>query len=142
MTPTLFGRWQTRLLLLGTVGSVVTFLVIFLLNTDNTPWVILVYVIGIGFFWDILYNYLQGFRWDRDWSPVHQLLAGIVEGVFVWLLATFVGLPGVTPGADFTTIFVIHYTAVWITTFLASQGLLRIIFPRWRYRGGQWIGRS
>lgn len=24
-------------------------------------------------------------------------------------------------------------------TFLASQSLLRIVFPNWRYRGGQWL---
>ena len=31
----------------------------------------------------------------------------------------------------------IHYWAVWLATFLASQSIMRIIFPRWRFFGGR-----
>jgi len=36
-------------------------------------------------------------------------------------------------------VFIIQYGVIWFVTFLASQSLLRIIFPNWRYRGGQWL---
>ena len=148
MTPTLYGRWQTRLFLLGTVGLVVTF-IFGSLNDDKfmTPLVILGYVLVIGFLWDIFYNFLQTFRWDRDWPPAFQLGAGILEGIFIWALinSTFIwdltgleGLPGVS--RDLTLgLFITHYASVWVTTFAASQGPMRIFFPRWRFRGGQWL---
>lgn len=35
--------------------------------------------------------------------------------------------------------FLLHYSAVWLAVFIASQSLMRIIFVRWRFRGGQWL---
>ena len=147
MTPTLLGRWETRLLLLGTIGLVITLFFGRLYGDFTTTLAILGYVIALGFVWDVLYTLLQKFRWDRDWPPAFQLGAGIVEGALVWALigATALwaavgleGLPNVDPGLTFGQ-FLAHYSAVWVTTFLASQGLLRLIFPRWRFRGGQWL---
>lgn len=148
MTPTLWGRWQTRFLLLGTVGGLVTLIFGYIFANFVTPLLLLGYVLGVGFGWDILYNYLQMFRWDRDWPPPFQLAAGIGEGVFLWLLvkATFFwqilgwnSLPGLNPAQITVGMFVAHYATVWLTTFLASQGPLRVIFPRWRFRGGEWL---
>ncbi len=138
MTPTLWGRWQTRLLLLGTIGVLVTLGFGRLYDDYQTPLAVLGYVLVFGFVWDILYNWLQTFRWDHDWPPAFQLGAGIAEAVLVWAIIVLVGLPGVDPSLSFAQ-FIAHYAAVWVTTFLASQGLLRIIFPQWRYRGGQWL---
>ncbi len=138
MTPTLLGRWQTRLLLLATIGVLVTLGFGRLYDDYQTPLAVLGYVLVFGFAWDILYNWLQTFRWDHDWPPAFQLGAGIVEAVLVWTIIVLVGLPGVDPNLSFAQ-FIAHYAAVWVTTFLASQGLLRIIFPQWRYRGGQWL---
>jgi hypothetical protein len=138
MTPTLLGRWQTRLLLLATIGLLVTLIFGRIYGDFRTPLAVLAYVLLFGFVWDILYNFLQTFRWDHDWPPAFQLLAGIGEGLFLWVLLVWVGLPGANPPPTLGQ-FVAHYGTVWVTTFLASQGLLRIIFPRWRYQGGQWL---
>lgn len=143
MTPTLMGRWETRLLLLGTIGLAMTLIFGQILDDLMTPLAVLAYVLLIGFVWDILYGIVQNFRWDRDWPPLFQLVTGIVEGAFLWgviLLweAQFGGLPGVDAHLTFN-MFLTHYTLVWVTTFLATQGLLRIIFPRWRFHGGKWI---
>ncbi len=138
MTPTLQGRWQTRLLLLLTIGFAISLIFSFFLPSFFTPFILVMYVLILGFGWDILYNFLQTFRWDRDWPPAFQLAAGIFEALVIWLIFRLSGLPGVDPNLDIIT-FVAHYSAVWITTFLASQGLLRIIFPRWRFRGGEWL---
>jgi uncharacterized membrane-anchored protein len=138
------GRWQTRLLLLGTVGLFVTLIFARFTDYDDvTLLALLGYVLVIGLVWDIVYNYLQFFRWDQDWPPLFQLISGIVEALLIWLLIVVwksggSHLPGVVPELTFT-MFLAHYSAVWFTTFLSTQGLLRIIFPRWRYHGGMWM---
>lgn len=140
MTPTLFGRWQTRFFLLGTVGILTTFpfyLGIIFPNLGSTSFCILAYVALFGLVWDVLYIYLQRFRWDRDWPGFLQLLTGVGEGLFLACLLKTVSLPGV-PKADFSLFwFTIHYSLVWLAVYLTSQSLMRILFPRWRFRGGR-----
>ncbi|MDE5116507.1 MAG: hypothetical protein O4860_04405, partial [Trichodesmium sp. St2_bin2_1] len=72
MTPTLFGRWQTRLLLLATVGILIT-----IPFSEPIYFSVLAYIAILGLFWDVVYDFLQKFRWDRDWPGVYQLLAAI-----------------------------------------------------------------
>jgi hypothetical protein len=128
------------------IGGFVTLIFAYLYDNDMQPFFVLGYVLILGLFWDILYNLIQRFRWDRDWPPTFQLGAGIVEGVFIWGLIqlwptlTTTPLPGLNPDLIFGR-FLAHYTAVWLTTFLAAQSLLRIIYPRWRFRGGLWLFR-
>ena len=147
MTPTVFGRWQTRFFLLFTFGAIVTYIYASFMGNFRMLFIILSYVFFIGLAWDVLYYYLQHYRWDSDWPPVYQLIAGVVEGIFLWLLIAgllpvqFLGLAGL-PGIDVTlkaNDFITHYSSVWIVTFLAAQSIMRIIFPRWRYMGGEWL---
>jgi hypothetical protein len=142
MTPTLRGRWQTRVLLLGTVGLVVSFIVGLALGDLLTPLALLGYVLLLGFGWDILYHYLQSWRWDRDWPPAFQLAGAMGEGLLIWGLVQIsrvvaANLPGVAETLT-TPQFVVHYGTVWFMMFLGTQGPLRVLFPRWRYRGGEW----
>ena len=54
-------------------------------------------------------------------------------------LIKIVGLPGI-PKQDFELgAFALHYSFVWLAIYLASQTLMRIFFPYWRFRGGQWL---
>lgn len=138
MTPTLVGRWQTRALLLGTTGLLLSLGFGRLFGDLVTPLVLLGYVLVFGFAWDALYQYLQSFRWDRDWPPVFQFAAGIVEAAFIWALVRLIGLPGVSPELTLGQFFA-HYATVWFVAFVGTQGPLRLIFPRWRYRGGRWL---
>lgn len=131
MTPTLIGRWQTRYLLLITVGLFWT--LPFVLVFGRVPLINLGLVIVLGFFWDILYNALQKLRWDRDWPPAFQLAAGVVEGIAVFIVDLLLRLE-VSP-----LVFLVHYGIVWTAVFLMTQGPMRFLFPRWRYRGGQWL---
>ncbi|MCU0541811.1 MAG: hypothetical protein MUE44_06420 [Oscillatoriaceae cyanobacterium Prado104] len=140
MTPTLFGRWQTRLFLLATVGILVT-LPFYLGLINSKPSSIYFWVLGyvalFGIGWDMLYIYLQHFRWDRDWPGAFQFIAGIWEAIFVAVLITIIGLPGI-PKEDFDlAAFALHYSLVWLAIYLASQTVMRILFPYWRFRGGQ-----
>ena len=145
MIPTLLGRWQTRLLLLGTVGLVITLAFGLLYRNITTPLALLGYVLLFGFGWDILYNYLQTLRWDRDWPPMFLAGGGLVEALFLWGLvkADFLwpalglaNLPGVYPGLHVSQ-FAAHYGTVWLATFLIMLGPLKIFFIKWRFRGGQ-----
>jgi hypothetical protein len=136
MTPTLFGRWQTRLLLFATAGVLGT-LPFAIVYGNSVFFTLLIYVALMGLGWDIFYNYLQTFRWDHDWPTVFQLLAGIGEAIAIALLMSTVGLPGVPVGLPLE-LFALHYSLVWLLVFCASQILMRIVFPRWRFRGGQW----
>jgi hypothetical protein len=144
MTPTLFGRWQTRLLLLATVGFLVTLLFatgVIGSGANSVYFWILGYVAVFGLGWDIVYNYLQKFRWDRDWPAAFQLMAGIWEFIFIACLVKFFGfLPIPLPKEELSLFWlVIHYSVVWLAVFIVSQSLMRILFPRWRFRGGQWL---
>ncbi|MEO1187198.1 MAG: hypothetical protein AAFX46_22135 [Cyanobacteria bacterium J06636_27] len=144
MTPTLFGRWQTRLLLLFTVGLFVS--LPFAMGLIGSPpgdvyfW-ILFYVAIFGLGWDVVYNQIQKYRWDRDWPAVHQLFAGIWEFIFIVCGVKILGfLPTPIPKEELPLFWVFfHYFAVWLAVFLISQSLMRIIFVRWRFFGGQWL---
>ncbi|MDT9340352.1 hypothetical protein VV11_013190 [Trichodesmium erythraeum 21-75] len=134
MTPTLFGRWQTRLLLLATVGILITIpfgeLIYFL---------VLGYIAVLGLFWDILYDLLQKFRWDRDWPGIYQLLAAIWEAIFLLFIAKTIDLPLLEMSDFKITNFALHYSLVWLGLYIVSQTVMRIYFPRWRFRGGRWL---
>lgn len=137
MTPTLAGRWQTRLLLLGTAGLAITLLFAMWVHDLSTPVTVLVLVLVLGFGWDVLYQFCQRFRWDGDWPPWAQAIAGLWEGFAAFRVAMFTG---VLESSDLGMMaFVVHYGAVWLTTFLIAQGPLKIFLPRWRYRGGEWL---
>lgn len=138
MTPTLRGRWQTRGLLLATVGAIISALFGLGFKDFATPFALLGYVFAFGLGWDALYQWLQGFRWDHDWPPAFQLAAGIWEGAALWLLLLATPLPGVAGGLPLGR-FLAHYGCVWLATFLCTQGPLRLIFPRWRFHGGEWL---
>ena len=67
-----------------------------------------------------------------------------MEAIFLWGLISLsrglgLALPGVASGLTFTQ-FAAHYGTVFVVTFSAMFSLLPILFPRWRYRGGQWLG--
>ena len=143
MTPTLFGRIQTRVALLLTVGVVWTLLITPVLPglgelSDGYAVtfraVVLVIVIGIG--WEFLYHGLQQIRWEKDWPTLFGLLTGITEGIVVWF-ALQAMLPddlGVT-GAQ----FVIHFATTWVVVWLFANGPMRVLSLRWRFRGGRLV---
>jgi hypothetical protein len=139
MTPTVVGRWQTRVGLLATVGLLVS-IPFALVAGSNVFFAVLVYVALFGLAWDLLYSFIQAFRWERDWPPAFAVVAGILEGALVYFLATNIGLPGLPrdlpPG-----LFAFHYSIVWLAVFFFAQGPMRALFPWWRFHGGRiWPG--
>lgn len=148
MTPTLFGRWQTRIFLLATIGILVSLPFVFgALSPFGEPGIgttyfwVLFYVGLFGIGWDILYDFLQKFMWDHDWPGAFQFFASIAEAVVLGLLIQFFGLPGI-PSAGFNiTWFILHYTLLAVIIYLFSWVMMRLLFPRWRFKGGEWIGK-
>lgn len=140
MTPTTMGRWQTRIVMMATLGAIVT--AIFALldpDTNKTYWRVLGYVLAFGLGWDLIYMGLQQFRWDRDWPAVFQWLTGIWEGVFLYIIIDRLGLPGVKQGSVPLGKFIAQYGLVWLSIYIWVQGPMRTVFPRWRFRGGRLI---
>jgi hypothetical protein len=130
------GRWQTRLVLLGTWGAIVT--AIFAgAKSDETFFIVLAFVALFGVAWDALYIFIQQVRWDRDWPTSFQVGAAIVEGALIYALIEATGLPGIDQGAVGIGLFVAHYGLTWLSTFVFAQGPMRVVFPRWRYNGGR-----
>lgn len=144
MTPTLFGRWQTRIFLFATVGILVTWGFasgVFGTQPSTVYYWILFYIALFGLGWDVFYNYLQKFMWDHDWPGAFQLITGIAEGVLVAVLASWNLLPYVESRNFHIDAFIWHYGSVWLAMYLAVWVVMRILFPRWRFRGGEWIGK-
>ena len=136
VTPTLMGRWQTRIATLGTLGLLVTaFFAV--ARQDETFFLVLGYVIAVGLAWDVIYIALQQLRWDHDWPAAFQVANGIVEGFVLYALIDGVGLPGIEAGSVALGLFSAHYGLVWLTTFVWVQGPMRAILPRWRFSGGR-----
>ncbi len=138
MTPTLWGRWQNRFFLLGTFGLLVTLLYGFIYQNYTTPLAVLGYVFLFGLGWDIIYQAIVHLRWDGDWPTSFQIAAGVLEGVWVWVLVHYIGLPYVDKNLPLRQ-FIPHYGTVWLVIFIITQGPLRALLPRWRYYGGKWF---
>ncbi len=140
MTPTLIGRWQTRILLLGTLGILVT--IPFSLNGESVYFQVLLAIAVLGCLWDIFYNQLQTVRWDHDWPATLQVGSGIWEAFFFYVpfryLISNILKIGWLIDIPFDK-FLLHYACIWLAVFTASQTLMRIIFPRWRFHGGEWF---
>jgi hypothetical protein len=135
------GRWQTRVFLIVFVGVPVSlpFCII-----GPLPLIVLAYVLAIGLALDVVYDRKQRSRWDHDW-PVHaQVKAGLIE--FATLVFVLIGCcgcgalvaPPILAMAPLAAVVVpIHWFTVWSLSFLMLQGPMRVLFPRWRFRGGR-----
>ena len=137
VTPTLIGRWQTRVFTLATLGVLVTAVFYVLSRFNPLFFFVLGYVLVFGLVWDLIYIMLQKLRWDRDWPAVFQVINGIIEGLFLYLIMSFFGLPGIPRGDVPGWVFLQHYGLVWLISYWWVQGPMRALFPWWRFRGGR-----
>jgi hypothetical protein len=147
VVPTLFGRIQTRLFLLATVGAVVTALIVPILPGDKTPplgdryltaFIVLAAVALVGVGWELIYHALMQFRWEKDWPTLFGLLTLIPEGLLLWGLLR-AGLVPATPLDPPASTFWTHFLVVWLAIWLTANGPMRVPFIRWRFRGGRLV---
>ena len=158
MTPTLAGRWHTRLLLFFLIGLPVTFLYAwylaawrlsdvvtwlppFELTIFQDPFKFLTGILVLGLILDVAYIQLQRFHWDQDWPFAYQFFFSWVEFFIVFFLMDFGLLDFMFPDGriPFTTA-VWHFTWVFTLSFVGVLALIQIFFVRWRYKGGE-LGR-
>lgn len=142
MTPTLFGRIQTRVFIVVTLGVLWTALITPVLpgsaplgDKYAVTYRALALVLILGLLWELVYHGLQQFRWEKDWPTLFGLVTGINEGIVVYLLLS-AGVPwdvGDVP----VDAFVVHFTTTWIAIWLVANGPMRVVFIRWRFRGGR-----
>jgi hypothetical protein len=138
MTPTLLGRWQMRLVLLPTVGLLMTLP----LAIGFKSWgffLLLLYISILGGLSDLCAQQFQKLRWDGDWPGLLQLAGAAIEAIALSLLLLVNGLPGLSTKTLPLQWLLLHYALVSFGLFLARPSLLRMLFPHSRFRGGQWF---
>lgn len=147
MTPTLFGRIQTRLFLLATVGVVWTVIFAPFLPTQvaganrlrdlyTIAFVALGLVALFGIAWEFLWHFLMQFRWEKDWPAMFILLQAIPEGLVVYFVLQNVVSVETQVGA---LAFWLIFGTTWLWVFVAAHGPMRVLTIRWRFRGGRLI---
>lgn len=104
--------------------------------TAPAPLFVLGVVTAVGLFLDRTYDRIQQKRWDHDW-PLHlQVVAGLAEGFASFFLAF--GCCGLGALAlPVRILYPLHYGLVWGLAFLFVQGPIQVLFPQWRFRGGE-----
>jgi hypothetical protein len=143
MVPTLAGRIQTRLVLLGVIGGLVTLLIVPVLP-GNAPlgdkyqdgFLVLITVAVLGIIWECIYHFLMQWRWEKDWPTFFGLATAIPEGLVVWLLLSAGAVPGIV-GTVSGGAFLLQFLAIWLAVWLVANGPMRVPFIRWRFRGGR-----
>lgn len=135
-TPTLSGRWQTRLITLISCGIPLSFIFTLIFNFPTDVYAILLYWLVMGFGLDIFYNYLQKFRWDHDWPPLYAMLSGIVEWILLWLIID-AHLPGIA--SDYSVWqLIFFYLLISFLGLFVSTVIFPVLFPDRRFHGGEW----
>lgn len=142
MTPTLVGRIQTRILLLGTVGLFWTIIVVPILPKFGASIgdvygatitaLVIVAILGVG--WESLYHLVQQYRWDKDWPILYGLLVGLPESIVTLVVITAIFVPAPNPVTYF-----LHFFSTWVLVWLTAVGPFRLILLRWRFNGGRII---
>jgi hypothetical protein len=145
VTPTLFGRIQTRIFLVGAIGSLWTLIITPFLpggGDERIPYSMtfaILLVVGVaGIAWELVYHFLQQFRWEKDWPTLFGLLTGVNEGLVVWFLVEAGVAPGIDDGVPGST-FLTHFITTWLVIFLFVNGPMRVPFIHWRFRGGRLV---
>ncbi|WP_433716240.1 hypothetical protein ACQP2U_21110 [Nocardia sp. CA-084685] len=147
MLLTLNGRIQTRILALGIIGLLVTAIITPVLptgplslgNAYRVTLSVLLATVLIGVLWELLYHFLQQFRWEKDWPTLFGFWTVINEAALMWVLVdhTTIVLPRALHPS--LTAFLIQFIVTWIVFWLIVNGPLRVVFHRWRFQGGRFL---
>lgn len=141
MTPTLIGRLQTRAIVVLVVGLAWTIVVTPFLPAGGAPLedvynitiqaIIATALLGLVI-WEPLYHLAQQYRWEKDWPTGLGLVTGLPEGILVYLVLR---ISDPVPGWAFFW----HFLTTWLLIWFVVNGPLRVLLPRWRFRGGRII---
>jgi hypothetical protein len=150
MIPTHLGRIQTRIFLVLFVGLPWTLLVTPLLPgprggmgfgdvaANRYPATLLalgiVLALGVGL-WEHLYQFVQSFRWEKDWPVMFALFEVIPEAILAWFVFRELVPDTVSTINGWT--FVVHIATTWLVMWLFVLGPIKVLFIRWRFNGGR-----
>ena len=143
MLPTLLGRLQTRVVLLAVIGGLMTAalapvlpVAAPLVDRYRAAFVVLVAVAILGLGWELIYQFLMQWRWEKDWPTLFGLLTLVPEGGLVWWANRAGALPGLaTPVPPLA--FAVDFLSVWLAVWATTNGPLRAACLRWRFHGGR-----
>ena len=149
MIPTLRGRLQTRVFAVLVIGGICTALITPLLpgfpegtalaDRYRMTFSVLGAVLVLGIIWELIYHALQQFRWEKDWPTLFGLITIMNEALLLWVALRLGWVPDIdsTPPAR---LWITHFAVVWIAIFLFLNGPMKVVFIRWRFRGGRLVG--
>jgi hypothetical protein len=110
----------------------------------KVTYLILATVLVLGVLWELLYHFIQQFRWEKDWPTMFGLITAINEGALVWLLLELGLVPGMPAGLDqgdppssFFWAFFIDFSVIWFVIWLWTNGPMRVPLIKWRFFGGR-----
>jgi hypothetical protein len=153
MTPTLMGRFQTRIFLAATVGVLWTAAITPVLPrpagmSSTFAYHVTFEALGLmtllGLGWEVVYHVLQQARWDKDWPSLFALLVVVIEAIPLWYVTHILDvIPGTTRlSSPIIPLYVLHVGTTWLLTWLFMQGPLRVVHIRWRFEGGKVLVRA
>ena len=161
MLPTLNGRLQTRVFAVLVLGGIWTLIItpvvkFYIDATEDASlplgdaykatYTILFFVLVLGIVWEFIYEGLQQFRWEKDWPTFFGYLTAINEGIVVWIAikayGTFDTESTTKALLEFLPVipFLIHFVTTWLFIQLFLGNYMKMIFIRWRFKGGRLIG--
>lgn len=145
MLPTLNGRIQTRIFVLGLVGLLVALIITPFIRPADTSLAdgylvtisVLLATVIIGIGWEFVYHLLQQFRWEKDWPTLFGLITILNEGALIWVLVEYTGVVVPERLRPSTGAFLTQFVLTWLAFWLLVNGPMRIFFHRWRFSGGR-----
>jgi len=143
--PTLGGRIQSRIVFLAVIGGIITLILTPILpglggtlgTKYKTTFIILLTIIVLGVIWEFIYHFIMQWRWEKDWPTFFGLVTAINEGLLVYLLLKYTGVPGIMKGSVPLAAFLIDFLVIWIVVWLWVNGPMRVVNIRWRFHGGR-----
>ncbi|MBF6166371.1 hypothetical protein IU486_16640 [Streptomyces gardneri] len=147
MLPTLNGRIQTRLLALSVIGFFVALIITPALPTGSlsigqayrVTLSVLLATVLVGVLWELLYHFLQQFRWEKDWPTLFGFVTILNEGALMWVLVRYTTVVLPEHLRPSLTAFGIQFVLTWIVFWLIVNGPMRVVFHRWRFQGGRFL---
>lgn len=160
MTPTLLGRWQTRILLFALIGLPMTLVYAVWIGgfpPPVDPFLFLATLFVLGMALEPVYFQMQRFRWDQDWPFAFFVFFSILEFLIVFGVVRLDWLPYL-PACEQARIdpatrevvcqiptvpFAVaawHFAVVFVPMLLAVLAGIQVFLVRWRFKGGE-LGR-
>ncbi|HEY4331758.1 MAG TPA: hypothetical protein VGM78_04290, partial [Ilumatobacteraceae bacterium] len=96
----------------------------------------IVLVLGV-FVWELIYHFLQQFRWEKDWPVMFTFFEVINEAWLAYFVFDKLHIGRHTHFAASNGTFWWGIVTTWIVMWLFVLGPIKVVFVRWRFSGGR-----